>query len=348
MSPETLLHTIPIYTPPAIDKAFSVSYSSYLSNNCAALCYPLTFDYPIIPFVIENSNCVSSSIPLVTPTGGYLPYYDHIVFSRKVQSFDKSQLERLGSKYLLHGNYEALDIYYSERYSTLTVSGSPALFYKGHNLSFTQKEFEISADQISTTLDLDVREFGVKEFEVARLFKTEYPVKEYQNNLLSLKGFERVQSRNTLYFNQYTRGGKKDIVLRIYGTELNCKAKKMTLIEDFLKVETKYFNPGRHFGTISLQELMTDNTYITKSHIAMKHYYDQIQKGVIVDLPGKPSTTDLLTALLVRELPEPMKGLNQLLNSTDLNTKAKSKRRLRIKSILSRVSTVKDKYTLKF
>jgi len=136
-------------------------------------------------------------------------------------------------------------------------------------------------------------------------------------------------------------------VLRIYGTELNCKAKKMTLIEDFFKTEIKFFNPGRHFGTISLQELITDNTYINKSHIAMKHYYDQIQKGVIVDLSGKPSTTDLLTAGLVQGLPEPMKVINQLLDSTDLNTKARSKRRLRIKSILSRVSTVKDKYTLK-
>ena len=352
MSPETLLHTIPIYTPPAIDKAFSVSYSSYLSNNCAALCHPLTLDYPIIPFVIEKANRSNYS---VTNRVAYrhTPYIDWFIISTKINSFNTGMLQDSGTTkrgtktYALNCGNDSISVSHTN-WNKLIVSGCPGKYWKGNNLSLSNQELSDSIDSISDALDVDMTECALTEVDIARTFKIDYPFSEMAANHGTLKGFERTISQGTLYYNHYNKRDNRDLVLKSYDVIKKAKAFKMdyspfTDSDNLIKWELKTKNIHRLFGyAISVGEMLRDNEILDKIYSEMKHHYNNIQKTCTYE------GSDIETQLIANAYPDPVAAYENALIANGITESAKRSRKSRFVKKLKELKKTESKYHLNF
>ena len=298
--------------------------------------------------MVQNTVPSSSYVHKVSPQG--LPYFDFISISRRVSGFDSTSLIRKNEyKYQLQKEFTPVDIFYSDYYQTLTVNGSLPWFKKGHNLSFTQTEFQTAINDLSLILDVDLAGAGVRSFELSKIIPVNIPVGDIQNNHLDLKGFERVQMQNTVYWNSYTRRGKKDLTIRMYNATANAISKGMTLIPDreLLKFEMKINNPSRHFGYAVTVDQLYNSEIINKTYQSMKHFYKQIEKSKTVVLPESPSTEDLILAGLVLSSKEPMQEIEKLINAArGLTKQGRYKRRQLIRQKLDGLTIENLKYVL--
>lgn len=304
--------------------------------------------------ISQHPNIVPSSYRVHQVTSqGLPPYFDFISISRKVKGFDTTALTRKNDcKYQLKKEFTPVDIFYSQQYHTLTVKGSLPWFKNGHNLSFDQLEFQTAINDLSITLDVDMTGAGVKSFELSKIIPVDIPVKEIQDNHLSLTGFERIHKQNTLYWNWYTRRGKgknEDLVLKMYNATANAISKGMSVIPDMelLKFEMKLNNPSKHFGYAVTVDQLYNSEIINKTYNQMKHYYDQIEKSKAVTLPDKPTSEDLILAGLINSSKEPMREIEILINSADgLSKQARYKRRQLIRTKIESLTVEDSKYLL--
>ncbi len=294
----------------------------------------------------------SYNVQEVSPMG-LPPYFDFISLQKRTNSFNSDKLVNLArpGAYKLRLNHTEINLYYSEQYNVLTLCGSLPWFKQGHNLSFGSLKFESAINDIQNVIELDLFSAGVKIFEISKLFKTVRPVIEYQNDLFELKGFERVQMRNSLYYNQYTRRGNKKITLKFYDAQLNAVEKRMVLVPNCptMKYEMKLHNVTSHFDqVITIKDLIYDQTITQKTISEMKHHYNGIRRGVSMKLPSKPSSEDLIIAALLKNNPNPLESINQLINSSELNKQERYKRRILIQEKLQKITKTDLKFDLNF
>jgi hypothetical protein len=297
-----------------------------------------------------NSGLPSSySVHNVSPLG-QPPYFDFMSIRKRTNTFNKEFLTQKSQyKYQLKRDFTPLDIGYSEKYNSLFVNGSLPWFTNGHNLSFSQEELESTINYLSMTLDIDMTSAIVRCFELSKMMFVNYPVAEYQNNHYDLKGFERVNHQNTLYYNRYTRRGRKELTLKLYDATANAIQKKMSIKPwgSLLKYEMKLDKPEKYFRhLLTVSDLIEDKSIINKTYSEMKHHYENITKGVVVNLSDNPSTEDFLLAGLIKSNPNPMPMLEQLINSSGLDAQARWRRRNNVKEKLSKITIEESKYKL--
>lgn len=281
---------------------------------------------------------------------GDTPFIDYVSISRKTKGFDSSGLTKKNEyKYQLQKDFTHLDIFYSGYYQTLTLNGSLPWFTQGHNLSFSKVEFRNAIQDLSIILDVDMEGAGIKTFELAKVIPVDYPVHEYQINHFDLKGFERIHKQNTLYYNQYTRRGKKSLTIKMYNAVANAVAKQMTFQpkDNHLKFEMKIHNPAGYFKQgISVSEMINDMQIINKTYSEMKHHYKNIEKAKDIKLPESPTSDELILAGLVSSSKQPMAVIERLINSSALDTQGRSKRRRLIRKKLEQMTVEDSKYQL--
>jgi len=272
--------------------------------------------------------------------------------SIKTRSFNRSVLRRVTStKYRLKTDFTELSIDYNDRYNTLFINGSIPWFLNGHNLSSSMHDLKYAVDILSESLDVDLTLSGIRCLEYGKVLRVDYPVSEYQDSLLDLKGFERVTNQSTLYYNKYTRRNHREVVLKIYDVVKNARSKNMTLQPqgNILKYEMKLFNPSKHFSrAITANDLINDSSISKKLYSQMKFYYDETDKMKVIKLPENPTQEELILGALIESNPNPMKSIDRLLKASSLERKGASKRRCSIRNKLNELSVGKSKYFIKF
>lgn len=291
----------------------------------------------------HGTNCL--------PSGGTIPYFDHLAFTRKVNGFDKSALiKKSDSSFRLFGQFTPIDVFWSEYFRTLTISGSLPWYSQGHNLSFDLLQMESVIHELSCKIDVDLFSAGVKSFEVSKIISVEREPIDYLTNHFELRGFNRILDRTSLYYNRYTRKGRKDLTLKFYDATSNAIAKKMSYqpSDHLIKAELKAHNPAKLFDqTLTIYDLIEDHSIIQKAYSEMKTHYAKIRKGLIVKLPENPSTEELILAALVQSNPDPITAIEQLIKGCSMDRKMRYKRRAATKSKLAAISIADTALTLK-
>ena len=283
------------------------------------------------------------SLPNISSQSIYKPYYDFISVSLITKSFDKSHLNKNGNGFILSGEYTNAYLYYND-YDKLTLRCSIPWYIQGHNLSCDPSTLEIGVLEISNKIGLDLRLAGVNEMELSKLFILDCPVNTFQDKLIDLKGFERVKKSNTLYYNKYKRGKEKyNHVLKFYNAVSNAHDKKMTLQfprdRNVLKYEEHLYSPSKHFDqTITLKDLITDESISKKLYSEMEQYYNLIEKRPQPKFLNNPSAKEIAAAVLLTSVNDPSSAIDYVLNNSFLKPSEKYQRRQTLKKYLNQVS----------
>lgn len=215
--------------------------------------------------------------------------------------------------YLLKGCRE-LKVFWKEELGALKIQGSLPYFLKGHNFSFSRKEFENAVGLIEKMLGCcELWEADLETFENGVIMEVERSPKEYIRNhyAQTSSGFKKaIREKNAGNFCLW-EGKVSDIKLYDAGANIIRKqtldAREMLQQEgwnpdnNFLKFEVRYKKPAQRFNKGRAVELgrLQDEGFLQTLNEDLLTHYKQLKPMKEVMQPSNKKDFSTLDAVLI-------------------------------------------------
>ncbi len=238
-----------------------------------------------------------------------------------------------------YGKY--IDIYYDGKKLNIKCS-LPYLRY-GHNFTnFDQTDIEVTIQDLSEILKIDLFRAAIKKREYALLFKSKIPFKSLKRLIGGVQGMELLKKTpHLLMF------GNSTIICKIYEVAPNLKAKISQIVDqdfnwsnakDVVKIELKFKKLSSH----SLEKYLKQG--ILNDRATLDHFIQNDISVYPVNSVGN-SFSDLLFSALINiglshcSYEEVFTEIQRQINLSDLTPSQKSARRKTLKNKHNRVKS---------
>ena len=234
--------------------------------------------------------------------------FDYIEFSKKVSDdyFDDSKINGYNE---LIDNYSPMKVSYNKEKNILTIKGSLAYFFQGHNFWFEKKDFEKAINRMSELLGVDLYDAEVNIIEYGTVVTPNFSMEDFIKNHLKTRGYEE---------NTYGSRGKsyirsdKSYTLKFYSLWANIdnsKNKVNSEIREILKRSCfgREHNPMRYEihgnpqkilkrGKVYVSDLLSEEFEEQLKEMLLKKYR-QIKKWEPLRIQGTQRCDSVVIAL---------------------------------------------------
>lgn len=219
-------------------------------------------------------------------------------------------------KYYIEG-CERLEVWFNPNSGMMTIKGSVAYYWQGHNFVFTRKDFVKAIDYIRGLLKVDIWKSEINAFEFGLITSTELKPKEYIIHHSAKKESKLIQEQKAKDNGNFRWYHDSSVKLKMYDAGKNIKMKqnltRKRILQDmgwdsdanYLKWEAHYLKPeylnkGKALKLYNLvnpdwQDVFKEDLYLQyKKLIPMKN--------IILPKDKKDlSTTDIIALALSEE-----------------------------------------------
>lgn len=207
--------------------------------------------------------------------------------------------------------FNELNLYWNDRTNWLTISGSPAFYFQGHNFKFDANELQKGFDFLSSVVGFNLFNAFVTTFEAGVLLTTTYKPQAIFTTHTYIKGMKSKSFESGIWFED-----------RIKRVKLYDAGKRMKKIIDkgtrnqlqtdfgyqhdtnYIRLEIHYKKPENCFKhRVTLKDLVSEGFQnIVKSDIIQTYQsIDKTPSFVIPNSLKKPSVSNILLMLLKQD-----------------------------------------------
>lgn len=237
---------------------------------------------------------------------------------------EKKQFSSFGEKYhvqhyTLKNQYTPIGIMLNEATGELTLKCNLAMFWQGHNLTFSYSDMRKSLEYVSNVLNVDLFPAEVKEFDNSAIVCTALNPKYVIQNHVSIAGHETKPQKHGKYF---VKAGQE--VVKMYDAgrrlkQIHSKANREAILKaigfdpalNLIRIEKKILKPGNFFKKfISVNELLNPQ-FISQCDLELMETYGKIKKLGSIQIPEnkKDLSAAIIILIVARELEE-LHGFN--------------------------------------